>query len=69
MIDDDMEISLNYDWGSRCEFNQKFHQLWSSLLNEDPVFKEYGLKIILTSKHCYLSNTLLGRSMNKKSIE
>ncbi|CAF5172426.1 unnamed protein product, partial [Rotaria magnacalcarata] len=58
-----------FDWGSRCEFNRKFHQLWSNLLNEDPVFKEYGLKIILTSKHCYLSNTLLGRSMNKKSIE
>ncbi|CAF2056870.1 unnamed protein product [Rotaria magnacalcarata] len=55
-----------FDWGSRCEFNRKFHQLWSNLLNEDPVFKEYGLKIILTSKHCYLSNTLLVPSSSKR---
>ncbi|CAF3329341.1 unnamed protein product [Rotaria socialis] len=48
-----------FDWGARCEFNQNFQKLWCTIINEDPLFKSYGLKIILNSKHCYLSNTLL----------
>ncbi|CAF5165219.1 unnamed protein product [Rotaria magnacalcarata] len=58
-------IQLHYlfDWGSRCEFNEKFHRLWLTILNEDLTFKQYGLKIQLNSKHCYSSNILLARSI------
>lgn len=58
-----IELYYLFDWGCRHEFNEKFYQLWMSTLNEDPVFKKYGLKIKLTSKHCYLSNKLLARSI------
>ncbi|CAF3270378.1 unnamed protein product [Rotaria socialis] len=58
-------IQLHYlfDWGSRCEFNQKFQRLWLAILNEDLIFKQYGLKIQLNSKHFYSSNILLARSI------
>ncbi|CAF3798550.1 unnamed protein product [Rotaria socialis] len=58
-------IQLHYlfDCGSRCEFNQKFQRLWLTILNEDLIFKQYGLKIQLNSKHCYSSNILLARSI------
>ncbi|CAF1478396.1 unnamed protein product [Adineta steineri] len=54
-----IELYYLYDWGKRHEFNQKFYHLWSTMLNENPAFQKLGLKIILTTKHCYLSNTLL----------
>jgi hypothetical protein len=58
---DDQCIQLQYlfDWGSRVEFNRKFHELWSRFLEQDPTFKAYGLKIKLSSLHCYSSNALL----------
>ena len=55
-----------YDWGSRIEFNRKFRELWCTILNQDPIFKRNGLKIILNSKHCYLSDILLAYPINKK---
>ncbi|CAF1429918.1 unnamed protein product [Rotaria sordida] len=59
-------IQLHYlfDWGSRCQFNKKFYQYWSTILEQDPEFKKYRLKIKLNTKHCYSSNTLLARSNN-----
>ncbi|CAF4233638.1 unnamed protein product [Rotaria sordida] len=48
-----------FDWGSRCQFNEKFHKFWSDILEQDPRFKVYGLKIKLNTKHCFSSNTLL----------
>ncbi|CAF4082317.1 unnamed protein product, partial [Adineta steineri] len=54
-----IELYYLYDWGKRHEFNQKFYHLWSTMLNENPALQKLGLKIILTTKHCYLSNTLL----------
>jgi len=54
-----IELHYLFDWGSRCQFNEKFHELWSTFLNRDPIFKRYGLKIKLSSKHCYTSNALL----------
>jgi hypothetical protein len=58
---DDHCIHLQYlfDWGSRVEFNRKFHELWCHILEKDPTFKNYGLKIKLSSWHCYSSNALL----------
>ncbi|CAF4372875.1 unnamed protein product [Rotaria sp. Silwood2] len=33
-------IDLHYlfDWGSRCQFNERFYKLWSSIINEDQKF-------------------------------
>ncbi len=53
------QLHYLYDWGTRYEFNQKFYELWSTILNKDPLFSKFRLKIRLHSKHCYLSNTLL----------
>ena len=54
-----IELYYLYDWGSRHEFNQQFYKLWTEIINKDPTFLKHGLKIILSSKHCFLSNTLL----------
>ena len=54
-----IELYYLYDWGSRHEFNQYFYQHWARTINKDPRFLKHGLKIILNSKHCFLSNTLL----------
>ncbi|CAF1397384.1 unnamed protein product, partial [Rotaria sordida] len=39
-------ISLYYlfDWGSRCQFNEKFYKLWTSLLTKDAKFNQFGLQ-------------------------
>lgn len=57
-----ISLTYFYDWGSRCDFNQKFYQLFATIINEDPLFKKHGLKIILNTQHCYLSNRLLART-------
>ena len=54
-----IHIRYLFDWGSRVEFNRKFYRLWSQILEQDPTFKTYGLKIKLSSLHCYSSNALL----------
>ncbi|CAF1486986.1 unnamed protein product [Rotaria sordida] len=56
-------IRLHYvfDWGSRCQFNEKFYKLWSDIITKDPIFKEFGLKIKLNTKYCYSSNMFLAR--------
>ncbi|CAF3939155.1 unnamed protein product [Rotaria sordida] len=56
-------IRLHYlfDWGSRCQFNEKFYKLWSDIITKDPIFKEFGLKIKLNTKHCYSSNMFVAR--------
>lgn len=52
-----------FDWGLRCQFNRKFYELWSSMIEQDPQFKKYALKIQLHTKHCYSSNTFLVRTI------
>jgi hypothetical protein len=56
-------IQLDYlsDWGMRWQFNKQFYDNWKKILEQDPKFKKYGLRIKLNSKHCYLSNTLLAQ--------
>ncbi|CAF3430834.1 unnamed protein product [Rotaria socialis] len=58
-------IHLHYlfDWGSRCQFSRKFYELWSSMIEQDPQFKKYAIKIQLQTKHCYSSNTFLAQSI------
>ncbi len=54
-----IQLYYLYDWGTRFEFNKQFYQLWTEIINKDPTFIKHGLKIILNTKHCFLSNTLL----------
>ena len=50
-----------FDWGTRHIFNAQFYQLWNEIIGEDPNFKAQGYKVILKSKHCYSSYTLLAQ--------
>ena len=52
-----------YDWGSRCQFNAKFKQLWSDLIEKDSTLSKYGLKLKLSSIHCYTLNSLLTQAI------
>ncbi|CAF1451550.1 unnamed protein product [Adineta steineri] len=49
-----------YEWGPRCNFNQKFLELWSEYFRRHPLLSTEKLKILLTTKHEYSLNTLLG---------
>lgn len=48
-----------FDWGNRIEFNRKFHELWSTIIQNDPQFARLNFKVYLRCKHHYLSHTLL----------
>jgi hypothetical protein len=54
-----IHIHYLFDWGLRHQFNQKFHQLWKELVDQDSTFAKAELKIKLESRHCYSSNALL----------
>ncbi|CAF4070474.1 unnamed protein product [Adineta steineri] len=54
-----IEFYYLFDWGLRYKFNQNFRRLWFTIIEQDPEFKEYGFKIKLTTRHCYLTNSLL----------
>lgn len=64
----DMEIKRQwihfhylYDWGLRWQFNEEFVKKWKEIIEKDPKFKSYRLKIQLHTKHCFSSNILLTR--------
>ena len=59
-----IQLYYLFDWGSRRQFNRKFYELWSSIIEQDPKFKKYALTIRLQTKHCYSLNTLLVSSIN-----
>ena len=54
-----IQLYYLFDWGSRCQFNRKVYELWSSIIEQDPKFKKYALTIRLQMKHCYSPNGLL----------
>ena len=60
-----IQLDYLFDWGQRWKFNAQFYKNWIEILEQDPKFKKYGLKIKLNSKHCYLSNTLLTHWMER----
>ena len=60
-----IQLDYLFDWGQRWKFNAQFYKNWIEILEQDPKFKKYGLKIKLNSKHCYLSNTLLTHSIER----
>ncbi|CAF1320317.1 unnamed protein product [Adineta steineri] len=54
-----IEFYYLFDWGLRYKFNQNFRRLWFIIIEQDPEFKKYGFKIKLTTRHCYLTNSVL----------
>jgi hypothetical protein len=60
-IPDSITLYYHFDWGNRIQFNRTFHELWSTIVLQDPTFAKLALKVLLRSKHCYSSNTLLVR--------
>lgn len=48
-----------YDWGHRCRFNEEFLKLWSTMIEQDPQYKEKPFKIELLTKHCFSSYAYL----------
>ncbi|CAF4200999.1 unnamed protein product [Adineta steineri] len=51
-----IQLSYLFDWGSRCEFNEKFDRLWWQILESNTRFRNLNLRVKLTAKHCYPSN-------------
>jgi hypothetical protein len=56
-----IQFDYLFDWGCRWKFNDAFYTKWIEILEKDPKFKSYHLKVHLHSKHCYLSNALLAQ--------
>jgi len=54
-------FSYPYDYGLYNQFNEKFHQAWSTYLKNDPKLPHKDMKIILTTKHIHSLNTLLAQ--------
>ena len=50
-----------FDWGLRWKFNDQFAKKSIEILEQNPKFKKYKLKIKLHSKHCFPSNLLFTR--------
>ena len=42
-----------FDWGLRWKFNEQFAKQWIEIVEKDPKFKDYKLKIQLHTKHCF----------------
>lgn len=59
--DNEHLIHLNYyyDFGPRCQFNQRFDDLWSEDFKGHPTLANDKIKVLLKAKHCYTSNGLL----------
>ena len=55
-----LHLHYLYDCGSRSRFHERFHQIWTTYLKEDPQLSNEKTKIILHTKHVYSLNALLG---------
>ena len=55
-----------YDWGSRCHFNTKFKQLCSEFIRKDATLSKYGLKLKLSSIHCYTLNSIFTQATSSR---
>ena len=60
--DKERVLRLHYlhDYGSRTRFHERFHQIWTTYLKEDPQLSNEKTKVILRTKHVYSLNALLG---------
>ena len=57
-----VRLHYAFDWGARGDFNKQFRRLWSTLVDEDPALQQHAFTMILNTKHCHSSDTLLAHS-------
>ena len=59
--DKERVLHLHYlhDYGPRARFHERFHQIWTIYLKEDPQLSNEKTKIIVHTKHVYSLNALL----------
>jgi len=50
-----------YEFGSRYQFNEKFHELWMKHFRHDPILCNEKTAIILTTKHLHSLNAFLSQ--------
>ncbi len=55
-----------YDWGPRCQFNEKLKQLWSDLIEKDPGLAKLNLKYKLNTVHYSTLNSLLTQEIQRR---
>ena len=54
-----IDLYYYYDWGRRCDFNERFKTLWMQRIQSDPAVNKLNLKLNLNTIHfCHL-NALL----------
>ncbi|CAF3676623.1 unnamed protein product [Rotaria sordida] len=68
MLDHDLELEQNeriqhlyylYDYGPYKQFEEKFHNIWSTYIKNDSQRTSTNTKILLNAKHIFSLNTLL----------
>lgn len=55
-----------YEIGPRCQFNQKFHNLWRKHFGNHPELSKENSLIVLTTKHLHSLNALLAQYKSLK---
>ena len=70
MEDKERVLHLHYlhDYGPRTRFHERFHQIWTTYLKEDPQLSNEKTKIILHTKHVYSLNALLGEQKPSSTL-
>lgn len=66
LIEQGQLVHLNYfyEYGPRCQFNERFFQLWSLYFNRHPTLRRDKLKLRIQPKHYQTLNSfLVGRKL------
>lgn len=63
------QLNYFYEYGPRCQFNKKFHELWSHYFSKHPNLSCDRLKLQIKPKHYQTLNTLLCSKTLKNLIE
>ena len=58
-----------YDYGPRTQFNQDFHDLWSTQFHNHPQLSDTHVKILLTTKQLHSLNALLARYRSSSALQ
>ena len=69
--DSDHLIHLHYlyEIGPRCEFNQRFHRLWSQYFSQHSDLSDKKAKILLTTQQQHSLNSLLAKEKPMDSFQ
>ena len=68
--DKERVLHLHYlhEYGPKTRFHERFHQIWTNYLKEDPQLSNEKTKIILHTKHVYSLNSLLAKQKPSESL-